>query len=559
MAGSSVIGALRVDLGLNSAQFNTGLAKAQTGLKGFGKAATVGFAAVAVAATAAATAIGMGIKHALDHADALGKSAQKAGVAVEALSRLEYAGKLADVSLESLTGGLQKLSKSMVEVAGGKGPASAFQALGIAVKDGLGNLRSGDQVFADIADRFSRMEDGALKTSLAMQIFGKSGAELIPLLNEGRDGLAAMAAESDKVGYTLTGKTTVAAEKFNDTITAMQLSLQGVFNRIIGDEGVMTALQSLAGTLASPEFATAMTTFANGVISSINLIAQAATAAMQAVTQLEQWAKQSAGFWNGVMGTSVDKNAGAGSILDNPSNLILPDPVGIAGKEIPQSQWQDILGGHNVPGFIPPAVKRSGFGFPPIEPFKPIIAGAGEAAKALEPLDLGLQEVEDKVTSLAETISSTLAGSLTNIAETLLTGGDAAAAFANEMKNLGLQLLRSGLNSLFTNALGGLNPFGGSKGYTPGFGSYGMFAEGGISNVPAIFGESGPEAAVPLPDGRRIPVELRGNTGGDSLVRIELGPELVGRVLKQAANQSVQIVKSQASAAVASDQRNKRF
>lgn len=519
MAGSSVIGALRVDLGLNSAQFNTGLAKAQTGLKGFGKAATVGFAAVAVAATAAATAIGMGVKHALDHADALGKSAQKAGVAVEALSRLEYAGKLADVSLESLTGGLQKLSKSMVEVAGGKGPAAAFQALGIAVKDGLGNLRSGDQVFADVADRFSRMEDSALKTSLAMQIFGKSGAELIPLLNEGRDGLAALAAESDRLGITIGAGTAKAAEKFNDTLTKIQGSLNGVFNKIIGDEGVQTAIQSLADTLASPEFAASMTQFASIVIKAIDTIAWAAIQAkkvIDALTPGNGMTVRMPGESDADFMTRLGRNPD-GSRKSLPSGNLMP--TGPVLNDLISGSFNNLSGAGTFDSVSSLWASMGGKGGSGLgggggeDIFTPLTTGAAAAADALEPLDLGLQEVEDKVTSLAETISSTLADSLTNIAETLLTGGDAAAAFANEMKNLGLQLLRSGLNSLFGNMLNPVAGAFGGGGYVPGFGSYGTFAEGGISNVPAIFGESGPEAAVPLPDGRRIPVELRGAGG----------------------------------------------
>jgi len=561
MAGSSVIGALRVDLGLNSAQFNTGLAKAQTGLKGFGKAAAIGFTAVATAAAAASVAIGIGIKHALDHADALGKSAQKAGVAVEALSRLEYAGKLADVSLESLTGGLQKLSKSMVEVAGGKGPAAAFQALGIAVKDGLGNLRDGDQVFADVADRFSRMEDGALKTALAIKIFGKSGAELIPLLNEGRDGLAAMAAESDRLGNTISTDTANAAEKFNDTLTKIQTSLNGVFNKIIGDTGVQTAIQSLADTLASPEFAASMTQFAQLVIKAIDTIAWAAIQAKKAIDALTPgngMTVRNPGESDADFMTRLGRNPNGTRKLQANGDFM---PTGPVLNDFISGSFNNLGGAGTFDSVSSLWASMGGKGGSKLGTGDGGLLDSINAATAsLEPLDLGLQDVEDSVGSLAETISSTLADSLTNIAETLLTGGDAAAAFANEMKSLGLQLLRSGLNSLFTSALGGINPFGGSKTYTPGFGAYGMFAEGGISNVPAIFGESGPEAAVPLPDGRRIPVELRGNTGGgESVVRVELGPELVGQVLKQAANQSVQIVKSQAPAAVASAQRNRTF
>jgi len=43
-------------------------------------------------------------------------------------------------------------------------------------------------------------------------------------------------------------------------------------------------------------------------------------------------------------------------------------------------------------------------------------------------------------------------------------------------------------------------------------------AFGGISDVAAIFGEAGPEAAVPLPDGRRIPVDLN---IGDALAKMQ--------------------------------------
>jgi hypothetical protein len=178
MAGNSVIGALRVDLGLNSAQFTAGLKKAESGLASFGRTAAASLQVVAVAAIAAGTAMGFAVKHAIDHADALSKSAQKAGVTVEALSRLEFAAKLSDISLEGLTGGLQKLSKAMADATITKTStaATAFKALGINITDASGKLRSSTAVLGEIADRFSRLEDGSTKTALAMQIFGKSGA-----------------------------------------------------------------------------------------------------------------------------------------------------------------------------------------------------------------------------------------------------------------------------------------------------------------------------------------------------------------------------------------------
>lgn len=255
MAGNAVIGALRVDLGLNSAEFSAGLKKAQAGLAGFGKAAAIGFAAAATAAVAAGAALAIAGKRAIDTADSMSKAAQKVGVATEALSRLNYAAGYADVSLEQLSGGLQKLSKNLSDVASGKGgsAATALQALGISATDSTGKLRDADQVFTDIADRFGRMEDSSTKTALAIQLFGKSGADLIPLLNSGKDGLQAMADESDRLGLTVSTKTGRAAEQFNDTLTKVERILDGVAMKIA--EAALPALQELAEALADPQLA----------------------------------------------------------------------------------------------------------------------------------------------------------------------------------------------------------------------------------------------------------------------------------------------------------------
>lgn len=72
----------------------------------FSKAATVALTAFAAGAAAATAAMGVAVQGAIDHADELNKASQKAGVAVESLSRLAYAAKLSDVALGQLTGGL---------------------------------------------------------------------------------------------------------------------------------------------------------------------------------------------------------------------------------------------------------------------------------------------------------------------------------------------------------------------------------------------------------------------------------------------------------------------
>ncbi len=100
--------------------------------------------------------------------------------------------------------------------------------------------------------------------------------------------------------------------------------------------------------------------------------------------------------------------------------------------------------------------------------------------------------------------------------------------------------------------LGGL--FGGGGGSQMSIamgGGIGLYAAGGVSNKPAIFGEAGPEAAVPLPDGRHIPVKILNAANNNastppqdsrSVVELRLSPDVEARILAQSGEQSVQLI-----------------
>ena len=178
------------------------------------------FGALGIAIAAAFSAVS--VKSVIDGADQLNKLSQKTGIAVEALSELKYAGSLADVSIESIALGVKKLSSNMFEAASGsKEAADAFGLLGVAFKNGDGSLRDSDKVLADVAERFAGLVDGPEKSALAVKIFGKAGADLIPMLNMGRDGLEAMKLEAKQLGVVISTETAKAAEEFNDNLTRM--------------------------------------------------------------------------------------------------------------------------------------------------------------------------------------------------------------------------------------------------------------------------------------------------------------------------------------------------
>lgn len=186
-----------------------------------------GLAGIGLSATAAAAAVGASVKAAADYGDQLDNMAQRTGVAVEELSRLQYAAKLSDTSTEALAKGIGNLSKLMVGAAsGGAESGKLFERFGISLRNADGTMRSTTEVLYDLSDVFAAMPDGPEKTALAMDFFGKKlGAELIPLLNQGSAGLREMGDEAERLGLVLSAEQAKAAAEFNDNLDRLgQLS-----------------------------------------------------------------------------------------------------------------------------------------------------------------------------------------------------------------------------------------------------------------------------------------------------------------------------------------------
>jgi hypothetical protein len=185
------------------------------------------------------------VKSAIDTGDALDEMSQRVGVSVETLSVWKPAAEQSGVSGESFEKGLRKLSTTMLEAAtGSQDAARGFAAVGVEFKNQDGTLRATDQVLLDLAERFQAMPDGAEKTALAVQLFGKSGAELIPFLNQGRDGINDLAAEMQALGVQMSGETAAQAGNFNDALDKLHLSTQSIGNQIIAS--LLPALNDMA-------------------------------------------------------------------------------------------------------------------------------------------------------------------------------------------------------------------------------------------------------------------------------------------------------------------------
>lgn len=233
MPVGGIIGSIRVALGLDTAQFQNGAKEMQGTLGGIGK--TLKSFAAGLGAALSFGALVKVMQSAIDKADELGKTAQKIGLPVEALSKLEYSARLADVTLDQLSVGVGKLSQALADATGGQvtDATKALAAIGVAAVDSQGKLRPTEEVIYEVAEAFSGMEDGAGKTALAMDIFGRSGKELIPLLNAGAAGLKANADEAERLGLVIDTKTAKASEEFNDNLTRLKAAMEGIANKAL--------------------------------------------------------------------------------------------------------------------------------------------------------------------------------------------------------------------------------------------------------------------------------------------------------------------------------------
>lgn len=246
------LGSLVLSLAVDTARFEGDLGRAATiaerRMSNIKDTASKALGALAVYAGAAGAALTQMVRSSLQDADQLNKLSKSVGITVENLSGLKYAAELADIGVEDLSTGLTRLIANAADTARGTGESrKAFDALGISVTRNNGVMKNGDELLSEIAGRFSEIPDSAEKTALAVDLFGRAGAKMIPLLNEGADGLEKFKQEAQKMGLVISTDTAQASERFNDNITRLKLSVTGFGNNVTAQ--LLPTLESLSNIL----------------------------------------------------------------------------------------------------------------------------------------------------------------------------------------------------------------------------------------------------------------------------------------------------------------------
>jgi hypothetical protein len=241
-------GRLDVLLGLNAAEFTSGLTKSEYEAEKFQRnmvkiGSQIGTALGAGFVTAA-TAAGLLTKSAIDAQDKLLDLSKATSVTVENLGGIGFAASQAGSDLDTAATALGKLNLKIAEAARGEKEASeAFKALGISVKDATGNTKSADKIFAEIATAFEQYADGPEKAALSNAFFSKSYKDMAPLLADGGQAL------QDNINYFkkfggVTTETAKAADQFNDTVGKLNVQTKALGNALARE--LLGPLQAVA-------------------------------------------------------------------------------------------------------------------------------------------------------------------------------------------------------------------------------------------------------------------------------------------------------------------------
>lgn len=236
-------------------------------------------------ALAAATAIGS-LKRFADVGDMLDKMSLRTGVTVEALSELKFAAEQSGAGIQAIETGIRGMNRLLLDF--GRGTATAadtMRDLGISFGELQGLSVEGR--FEVFAEALSTIEDQSRRSALAMKVFGRSGTELLPLLNQGAAGISKLRNEAQALGLSMSTEQATAAAELTDAWNRMVRASEALLIKVGAELApVMTDVANIVALVASRGsgwVATLVKTAA--AVTSVIVVLKAVTIATQAYTR----------------------------------------------------------------------------------------------------------------------------------------------------------------------------------------------------------------------------------------------------------------------------------
>ena len=220
------------------------------GLKSGAKTVAKWGAAVGGATLAAGTAVVGFAKKAASNTDTVDKMSQKIGVSRTAYQELDFICSQSGTSVSTLQSGMKSLTAAMDGAKSGtKSNVEQFEKLGVSVTNSDGSLRSQEEVMWDTMKALQGMDNQTEKARLATELFGRSGTELMPLLNGASGSIDEMRKQAHDLGLVLDDETIDAGVELTDTIDQVERSFGAVVTQI--GASVMPIVQQLLNWVLS--------------------------------------------------------------------------------------------------------------------------------------------------------------------------------------------------------------------------------------------------------------------------------------------------------------------
>lgn len=193
-------------------------------------------AAAGAGIAAASVALWKMTTSAADAYDKVNDLSNRLGMTTEFISRMNYAAQMSGVTQEEMATSLRMVSVKLGEASmGAEQSKKAFDALGVSIYGADGKVRDIEEMMPDLAQGFANLDSSAQRAALAQDLFGRSGATMIPILTEGKEGLAELWKEAEKFGLVISTEAADNAAEFNDAMDRMKGAVTGVKNKLVED------------------------------------------------------------------------------------------------------------------------------------------------------------------------------------------------------------------------------------------------------------------------------------------------------------------------------------
>ena len=186
--------------------------------------------------------------------DEIDKNSQKVGLSYESYQKWDYAMQRSGTDMSSCSAGLKTLTNTFDDaINGSSSAAEKFERLGISMDDLAGMSR--EDIFATVVGSLQNVSSETEKAALANDMFGKSGQDLLPLLNMSAEELQGLMDEADEYGLVMSDDAVAASAAFEDSLTRLQGTFNGVKNQMIGEllPGITDIMDGIAALASGQE------------------------------------------------------------------------------------------------------------------------------------------------------------------------------------------------------------------------------------------------------------------------------------------------------------------